>query len=307
MPERSRPRGRTIGLVRAAPPEVELKPEDGLALSTLMTCLRVGRSNAGVLAISADLAKRFGSQIIGVAARQASTHGYVRGAGPSAPTDYDTRRFVDQAAAAEQEFRAALSELGAMDWRMQMTSGPAYEYVAGEARCADLVVASADSQERTLFPSGQAEIGDLLMRLGRPILTAAPGAEGFAFGRALVCFKEAREARRALADALPLLQAMRSVHVVEILESQESETTEDAQRRLADVKAWLARNGVAATCEAIPADGAAAQQLAALARDLQAELIVAGAFGHSRLREWAFGGVTRDLLLRSDRCLLSSH
>jgi nucleotide-binding universal stress UspA family protein len=40
---------------------------------------------------------------------------------------------------------------------------------------------------------------------------------------------------------------------------------------------------------------------------MKADLIVAGAFGHSRLLEWAFGGVTRDLLLRSDRCVLSSH
>ena len=53
--------------------------------------------------------------------------------------------------------------------------------------------------------------------------------------------------------------------------------------------------------------GGAAAQLGALARDLKADLIVAGAFGHSRLREWAFGGVTRDLLLRGERCVLSSH
>ncbi len=278
--------------------------EDGLSLSTLMACLRVGRSNAELLAVAADVGKRFGSQIVGIAARQASTHGYVRGAGPFEPNDYDTRRFTEQAAAAEREFRAALSGFGAIDWRMQMTFGPAYEYVADEARCADLVIASVDAHERTLFPSGQADVGDLLMRLGRPIMTAPNGASGFGFRQALACFKEVREARRALADALPVLRAMKRVNVVEIVESG---TTEGAERRLADIKAWLARHGVAATCEAIRAQGAAAQHLAALARDLDADLIVAGAFGHSRLREWAFGGVTRDLLLRSDRCVLSSH
>ncbi len=275
-----------------------------MALSTLMVVMRVGRSNTALMAVVADLAKRFGSRIVGVAARQVSTHAYVRGAGPFEPQDYDPHKFVDEARAAEDEFRAALAGLGSLDWRMQMTSGPAQDYVAGEARCADVVVAAFDGRERAFFPSGQAEIGDLVMRLGRPILIAPAGVTGFAFRQALVCYKEVREARRALADSLPFLQAMQRVHVVEITEAG---GMEGAGRRLNDVKAWLAFNGVEADCEAAPVVGGLAEQLATLAADLKADLVVAGAFGHSRLREWAFGGVTRDFLLRSDRCVLSSH
>ena len=70
---------------------------------------------------------------------------------------------------------------------------------------------------------------------------------------------------------------------------------------------WLARNGVESHCSSEVSTGAEARQLAAIARDLKADLIVAGAFGHSRLREWAFGGVTKDLLLHADRCVLASH
>ncbi len=278
--------------------------EDSLALSNLMVCVRVGRSNAELLKIAADVGKRFGSRIVGVAARQLSAHAYVRGAGPSEPHDYDPRKFVEEAAVAEQEFRAAFSHVETLDWRLQMTFGPAHEFVANEARSADLIIAPVDSRDRMFFPSGQAEVGDLLMRLGRPIMTVPAGAAGFAFQQALVCFKEAREARRALADSLPLLQAMARVNVVEIVEA---ETTEDAARRLSDVRAWLASHGVDAACEAAQSQGGTAPQLAALARDLKADLIVAGAFGHSRLREWAFGGVTRDLLLNSDRCVMWSH
>ena len=47
--------------------------------------------------------------------------------------------------------------------------------------------------------------------------------------------------------------------------------------------------------------------LNAIAQELAADLIVAGAYGHSRLREWVLGGVTRDLLLRANRCSLVSH
>jgi nucleotide-binding universal stress UspA family protein len=269
-----------------------------------MVCMRVGQSNAALLAVVADLAQRFGSRIVGLAARQVSTHAYVRGAGPFEPQDYDPHKFVAEAQAAEGEFRAALSVSGPLEWRTQMTSGPAQDYVAGEARCADLVVVPFDARERALFPSGQAETGDLLMRLGRPILMAPASVTGLTFRQALVCFKEVREARRALADALPFLRAMQNVHVVEIAEAG---AMDGADRRLNDVKAWLSFNGVEAMCEAAPAARALAEQLATLAADLKADLIVAGAFGHSRLREWAFGGVTRDFLLRSDRCVLSSH
>ena len=274
-----------------------------MALSTLMVSMRVGRSNAEPLAVAAALSERFGSRIVGVAARQVSASAYVRGAGFE-PADYDPRKFLEQAKEAEEEFRSALSKVESLDWRVQMTFGPASDYVAEEARSADLVVATVDARDRTFFPSGQAEAGDLVMRLGRPILTAPSGGVPFAFRQGLVCFKDVREARRALADSLPVLQAMTRVHVVEIAERG---GVEDARRRLDDVQAWLARNRVEATSDALPARGPAAQALAAVAANLEADLIVAGAFGHSRLLEWAFGGVTRDLLLRSDRCVLSSH
>jgi nucleotide-binding universal stress UspA family protein len=277
--------------------------EDSLALSTLMVSMRVGRSNAEPLAAAAALAERIGSRVVGVAARQVSANAYVRGAGFE-PADYNPRKFLEQATEAEQEFRSALSKVESLDWRVQMTFGPACEYVADEARSADLVVASADARDRTFFPSGQAEAGDLVMRLGRPILTAPPGAAAFSFRQAVVCFKDVREARRALADSLPILQTMTRVHVVEVAERG---GVEDARRRLGDVTAWLARNRVDATSDALTAKGGAAEALAAVVQGLKADLIVAGAFGHSRLREWAFGGVTRDLLLRSDCCVLSSH
>ncbi len=276
--------------------------EDGLDLSTLMVCMRPGRPHAGPLAVAADLAERLGSGVIGIAAHQVSAHPGVRGAGLVEPHDYEPHRFAEQAAAAEQEFRARLGAK-ALEWRAQMTFGPAWEFVAAEARAADLVIAAIDGADHSVFASGQAEVGDLLMRMGRPILIVPQGASGFAFRQALVCFKDAREARRALADALPVLKAMTRVNVVEIVEGG----GEAAERRLGDVKAWLDRHGIKADCAAASCDGSLAEKLDASARDLDADLIVAGAFGHSRLREWAFGGVTRDLLLRGERCVLASH
>jgi nucleotide-binding universal stress UspA family protein len=53
--------------------------------------------------------------------------------------------------------------------------------------------------------------------------------------------------------------------------------------------------------------GTAAEQLEAKAREVGADIVVAGAYGHTRLREWVFGGVTRDLITRASHCSLLSH
>jgi nucleotide-binding universal stress UspA family protein len=103
---------------------------------------------------------------------------------------------------------------------------------------------------------------------------------------------------------LPILRACKGVDVVELVNEREMET---ARLRLADVGDWFARHGVGANCLASPLNGAEATHLAGIANELDVDLIVAGAFGRSRLREWAFGGVTRDLLLQADRCTLVSH
>jgi hypothetical protein len=71
--------------------------------------------------------------------------------------------------------------------------------------------------------------------------------------------------------------------------------------------AWLQRHEVAAVPMASLVVGDDAADLSELAHEHDADLIVAGAYGHSRLQEWAFGGVTRDLLTRKNRCVLLSH
>jgi nucleotide-binding universal stress UspA family protein len=185
-----------------------------------------------------------------------------------------------------------------------MTAGPTSHYLANQARAADLLVAAGEFDNHNVSASSEIEVSDLLMRSGRPVLLAPPGVTGFKLTRTLVCWKDSREARRAVADALPILKASHAVDVVELVSERE---IEPAQSRLADVGDWLHRHGVEANCFATPLTGAESVHLAAIAQDLKADLVVAGAFGHSRLREWAFGGVTQDLLTRGERCALVSH
>ena len=273
-------------------------------ISIVMACMRMDRSNAGLLAVAADLARRFSAAVVGVAARQASMHSAIAAIGPAGPQERDLDQFRERAAVVEAEFRSALSMVDDLQWRSQMTAGPASQHIADEARGVDLIVAAAEPGERIFLPSPEIDVSDLLMRSGRPVLIAPAGAAGLKLTRALVCWKDSREARRAVVDALPILKSSKGVDVVELVDGREMEA---ARRRLADVGDWFARHGVEANCLASPLHGAEATHLAAIAKDLEADLIVAGAFGHSRLREWAFGGVTRDLLLKADRCILVSH
>jgi nucleotide-binding universal stress UspA family protein len=273
-------------------------------ISILMACMRLDRSNAGLLAVVVDVAQRFSAAVIGVAATQPSTLSAIKGVGPGEPHDHDLDKFRERAAALEAEFRSALSMVESLHWRSQMTAGPLSHHIANEARGADLIVAALEPGEHIFLPPHDVEVGDLLMGAGRPVLIVPPGAAGLKLTRALVCWKDSREARRAVADALPFLKASKGVDVVELVREHEREA---AQRRLADVGDWLARHGVEANCLASPLNGADAAGLAEIAKDLRADLIVAGAFGHGRLREWAFGGVTQDLLLHVDRCALVSH
>ena len=81
---------------------------------------------------------------------------------------------------------------------------------------------------------------------------------------------------------------------------------EQVSIRLNDAATWLLSHSITADVVAWPSSEDDSAQLNALAEERGADLIVAGAYGHSRLREWALGGITRDLL-RSARCTMLSH
>jgi nucleotide-binding universal stress UspA family protein len=269
-----------------------------------MACMSANRSNAELLSVAADLAERFSAAVIGVCANQLSMRPSILAVGPGEPRSHELDKFRERVAIVEAEFRSALSMVNNLLWRAEMTAGPTSHYLAGQARAADLLLAASESDNRKVSASSEFEVSDLLMRCGRPILLAPPRTAGLKLKRTLVCWKDTREARRAVADALPFLQASQAVDVVELASERE---IEPAQARLADVADWLHRHGVEANCFATPSTGAESVHLAAIAEDAKADLVVAGAFGHSRLREWAFGGVTQDLLTWGGRCTLVSH
>jgi nucleotide-binding universal stress UspA family protein len=147
----------------------------------------------------------------------------------------------------------------------------------------------------------------LLLESGRPVLLVPPGYAWRPAKHVVVAWQAKREATRALHDAMPFLHAAESIDVLEVGEN--GGDGGDGPQPGADIAAHLARHGLkvrvvvhARSTESV------ALSLVRHAQDTGAELIVAGGYGHSRFREWALGGVTRDLL--SETCsvpILFSH
>jgi nucleotide-binding universal stress UspA family protein len=178
------------------------------------------------------------------------------------------------------------------------------EYLACQARSTDLFIIGVDRNDSMFDTSRHVNIGDLVMQAGRPVLIVPRTAGTFDLARVVIGWKDTSESRRAVVDALPILKKAMHVSVVEIAAEADLAA---ARVHLDDVVLWLKRHGVIAESVAAPSTGDDASRLNDIARERRADLIVAGAYGHSRLREWALGGVTRDLLLRADRCSLVSH
>jgi nucleotide-binding universal stress UspA family protein len=202
---------------------------------------------------------------------------------------------------AEQRFRSLTQGVAdGVDW-LTGYDYPAVE-IARHARGADLVVASRPT--RGCNPAFAAPAADVVLEAGAPVLMVGDIGAPLRAEHVLVAWKNTRESRRALADAMPFL--MRAHKVTVLVVSGESEEVE--QVGLHEVAARLARHGVDVdTLVAPKGKGTVAETIERTANRLQADLIVMGAYGHSRLQEWVLGGVTEDLLAASPHTVLFSH
>jgi nucleotide-binding universal stress UspA family protein len=271
----------------------------------LLLNLEVGQPHATLLAAASALAERFGAAVTGVVACQPLQILYNDAFGWTDLAEQDRREIKRGIDAAEAEFRAALAgHARELDWRSAVTFAPLSEFVAEQARGADLILLRSTCRTTQENPSRRVDAGTLVMQAGRPVLLVPGTVDRLALQHVLVAWKDTREARRAIADALPLLRQAGQVTVLEIAEES---ALAAAEKRTAEVAAWCASHGVRAEALTQATNGNDANQLDHVARDLAADLVVAGAYAHSRLREWAFGGVTEDLLTGSSRCVLLSH
>lgn len=275
-----------------------------MTYATLMVHLQPGQSNAAVLASTRQLAARFNAAVIGIAVSQPMQWDISDGLVNADLYTLNRDEVAKEVKDAEAEFRSVLGPTVADPcWRSASLVTSLVDHVAREARSADLILTSLDTFS-SFDTMRRVDTGDLIMQAGRPVLLVPTLAHEPPLERVMIGWKDTREARRAVVDALPLLRNATHVSLVEIRSEEERFASE---WRLAEVAAWLKRHGVDADCLSAPSAGDDATALFALIQDRAIDVTVAGAYGHSRLREWVLGGVTRDLLLSANRCVLVSH
>lgn len=271
---------------------------------TLMVHLELDRPNAGLLAMAGDLAGRLHSRVIGVATAQPIVFSYDDGYIAGVVIEQNKRELDQKMSALEAEFRAAfLKRNTATEWRSDISYGPHVDYVAAEARCADLILIRSPGKHDPNKP-GIVDAGALIMQAGRPVLVVPSAAKAVQLGKAIVCWTDTREARRAVSNSIGLLKLASAVDIVEVTTENGMEA---CRSRLQDVVLWLGLHGIKADFLALPDGGDENVTLASVVEDRDADFVVAGAYGHTRMHEWVLGGVTRGLWMHSDRCCLLSH
>jgi nucleotide-binding universal stress UspA family protein len=273
-----------------------------MSFKTLMVHVDLDGKLDGRVRLAADLAGRFEALLIGITAwaPRPSFSGYGTVI-ESMPVEIDPGTMSEALKARGEDFRAIAG--GDAQWRSALDL-PA-EFILQQARAADLLIIGGLHHPILRDPYRAIDPGTVLLKAGRPILLVPPGLAALPARHIAIAWKDTREARRAVQDALPFLRKAETICIVEFCETGEEE---GAQRRLADVARYLALHGVGTGYQRVrPIDATVTNSLRHLVQDDGIDLIVAGGYGHTRLGEWIFGGVTRDLLTDPPACCLLSH
>jgi len=224
------------------------------------------------------------------------------------PSGQGARRFMREreeneegarAAAAAFEKQAGDAGVAVAARVMTTTLSASYDLFGQIARRFDLAVVGQAEPEK----EGAEALEGALFESGRPlILVPYIHKNGLKLDRVMVCWDGSRPAARAVADAMPLLRRAGQVDVVIVAQAKSDEMPG------ADVAEHLARHGVNVTVQRIARGDINVQDaLLNYAADSTADMMVMGGYGHSRLRDFILGGVTRGMLASITVPTLMSH
>ena len=262
-------------------------------------------TDSGV-ALACELAALFGAELTGVSGSVPAMpfiEPYPGGAMVGNGLIERQQLAEDDIKRAEGRFR---SVAGARNLRLSWRAGvyDPDEITARHARKADLIILRPDSGWPRM--STAVNPGNVMMDAGRPVLVSPPNVSlKPMLSHVLIAWKDCREARRALADSLPLLARAEKITVLEVSEAAEKPRHYES---LQDVADFIDLHGMSATAIAVSPNGqSTADRLLEYALANGIGLVVLGGYGHARAREWIFGGVTHTLLRNSQVSCLFSH
>lgn len=255
---------------------------------------------------AAALAKAHGAHLIGVSACAPETpvaDAYGAGILLGEVLTEQHERAEKALKGAEDRFREIATLAGvSCEWRADV--GDPTSLLIKHARAADVLIVGRDAANASGWRAPHP--ADLAMRAGRSILIVPPNPARSVVGApVLLAWTDSRESRLAAVAAIPMLREAESVRVLELCDPEDMD---GARLRTADVVAWLTRHGVKAEAEARAYDDrSSGRRLLDCAAEMKAGAIVSGAWGHARMRQWIFGGVTQTLITESPVALLLAH
>lgn len=271
-----------------------------MTLSNIMVSLDASSSTSARVRLACSLARRFDAKLTGVAAQDPLPISiYGKGS-------YLDKHIIERAAANARE------ELGKQQAVFQEITGgyskaqlrlydrePLGCVISESARCDLLVARGLDDGNsgdivQALSPA------EIILRAGRPVLITPSQLDDLPLRCAVIAWKDTREARRAVTDAMPLLK---SANRVLLLTVASTETATNAEA----IEAYLKSHDVPCERAELPETTHVAETVTGFARDEAADLVVAGAYGHSKMRELVFGSLTYELLTSLRTSCLYSH
>jgi nucleotide-binding universal stress UspA family protein len=268
-----------------------------MTYKTILVVMQGRKDAERVLEYALPLASHFGSHLIGVHAEPIALP-YATAIGFPDAGFMDASLALSRERAAEIEAlfrsRASLPEV-TTEWRsMESLSGDSAASALSIGRAADLVIAAqTDPDDRS---DTIANIDQLLFDTGRPALFVPyAGPVKPTFRKVLVAWSGTRESSRAAFDALPFIRAAQETEILTV----DAPDMGGNQPEIAgaEIAAALARHGARVTVSSQRSGGIdVTSVIENRAAESGADLLVMGAYGHSRLREFLFGGVTRDVL-----------
>lgn len=274
---------------------------------TILVHLPDARRAERLMTFAARLAATHDAHLIGLFVMPAQVLGPAFGVGRSY-AEAGLKAIKTEAAAIQTIFEQTAAGLQLKkEWRFVDPGRRAAEAVVmAHVRTADLVIVSQRDtswEDNLLLEHPE----DIVMASGRPTIVVPNAGDIPTIGKRItVAWNDRREAARAAFDAMPLLQRADSVRLLWI--NPENEAIDEGDIPTAEIAATLARHGVKAVAAAVRgADNGVGALLLDEARSDNSDMLVMGAFGHTRLREMVFGGATRHIIRKLTVPVLLSH
>ncbi|AJY47383.1 universal stress protein [Martelella endophytica] len=269
-----------------------------MTYKTILSVMESPDQAGGFLDYAVQLVRMFDAHLVGLHAETVSATPIVAPMEIPDPVSIQALQDVAEKRSAElaEIFRNRCDREGiSYEWRKIATSvGFAGSAVVDSARTADLIIAPQASPDAP--GDARADFESFLFESGRPVLLVPHVARAAkSFDKVLIAWNGSREAARATFDAMPFLKRANEVEIFSVNPRDTGDQTSDMSS--AEIAATLSRHGINVTAVNAHADKAkAATLIENRMSDSSIDLLVMGAYTHSRLWELLFGGVTRTLL-----------